>query len=78
MTPENTENDLPTDEHAGTCPGAGPNDWARTLRVAVDSDDRTENQGVTRPAIVFPSFRDESLRAQLEHGLNEAIYNMFS
>ena len=56
MTENNTENepDRASDEHAGTYPDSVSDEWARTLRVTIDSDNRSDESGTPNPTISFP------------------------
>ena len=56
MTNNETENgrEQDSDEHAGTYPDSVPDEWARTLRVTVESDERSDESGTDHPTISFP------------------------
>ena len=56
MTENNTENERGQDsnEHAGTYPDSVPDEWARTLRVTIESDERSDEDGTPNPTIAFP------------------------
>jgi predicted transcriptional regulator len=56
-----TENDIKnghereTEEHAGTYPDSVPGEWAQTLRVTVESDERSDESGTDHPTLSFPN-----------------------
>ena len=56
MTENDTENghEEESAEHAGTYPESVPDKWARTLRVTVESDERSEESDTPHPTISFP------------------------
>jgi predicted transcriptional regulator len=56
MTENDTDNghEQDSDEHAGTYPDSVPDEWARTLRVTIDADERNDESGTTHPTISFP------------------------
>ena len=56
MTENDSENghEEESAEHAGTYPDSVPDEWARTLRVTVESDERSEGSDTPHPTISFP------------------------
>lgn len=56
MTENDTENEpgRASDEHAGTYPDSVSDEWTRTLRVTIDSDNRSDEGGTPNPTISFP------------------------
>ena len=56
MTDNDTENEhaQDSDEHAGTYPDSVPDEWARTLRVTIESDERSDEDETPNPTISFP------------------------
>lgn len=55
MTDNDTENGCEqSDEHAGTYPDSVPDEWTRTLRVTVESDERSNETETAHPTISFP------------------------
>jgi len=56
-----TENDIKnghereTEEHAETYPDSVPGEWAQTLRVTVESDERSDESGTDHPTLSFPN-----------------------
>jgi predicted transcriptional regulator len=56
MTENETENgrEQDSDEHTGTYPNSVPDEWARTLRVTIDADERSDEHGTDHPTISFP------------------------
>jgi len=43
-----------SEEHAGTYPDSVPDEWARTLRVTVESDKHSDESGTDHPTVSFP------------------------
>jgi predicted transcriptional regulator len=56
MTESDTENgrEQESAEHAGTYPDSVPDEWARTLRVTVESDEQSDESGTDHPTLSFP------------------------
>jgi len=56
MTENDTENrrEQESAEHAGTYPDSVPDEWARTLRVTVESDEQSDENGTDYPTLSFP------------------------
>ncbi|WP_273837078.1 helix-turn-helix domain-containing protein [Halococcus sp. PRR34] len=56
MTENDTENgrEQESKEHAGTYPDSVPEEWARTLRVTVESDEQSDESGTDHPTLSFP------------------------
>ncbi|GAA0471118.1 helix-turn-helix domain-containing protein (plasmid) [Halococcus dombrowskii] len=56
MTENDTENgrEQESKEHAGTYPDSVPDEWARTLRVTVESDEQSDEGGTDHPTLSFP------------------------
>jgi hypothetical protein len=46
--------DQESEEHAGTYPDSVPNEWARTLRVTVESDNHSDESATDHPTVSFP------------------------
>ena len=57
MSENDTENGRHQEnaEHAGTYPDSVPDEWARTLRITVESDERSEESDTPHPTISFPN-----------------------
>jgi len=56
MTENDTESGREQDsaEHAGTYPDTVSDEWARTLRVTVESDEQSDESGTDHPTLSFP------------------------
>lgn len=56
MTENNTENgrEQESAEHAGTYPDSVSEEWARTLRVTVESEEQRDESGTDHPTLSFP------------------------
>ncbi|WP_049996620.1 HVO_A0114 family putative DNA-binding protein [Halococcus sediminicola] len=56
MTENDTDDEHMTEseEHAGTYPDSVTEEWARTLRVTVESDERSDETETSHPTISFP------------------------
>ena len=56
MSENDTENerDQESAEHPGTYPESVPDEWARTLRVTVESDEHSDESGTEYPTVSFP------------------------
>jgi predicted transcriptional regulator len=56
MTENDTENgrEQESEEHAGMYPDSVPDEWARTLRVTVESDEHSDESGTDHPTVSFP------------------------
>ena len=57
MTENDTEDgrEQESKEHAGTYPDSVPDEWARTLRVTVESDEQSDEDGTEHPTLSFPN-----------------------
>lgn len=56
MSENDTENerDQESAEHPGTYPDSVPDEWARTLRVTVESDEYSDESSTNHPTVSFP------------------------
>ncbi|EMA54685.1 HVO_A0114 family putative DNA-binding protein [Halococcus salifodinae] len=56
MTENDTENgrEQESAEHAGSYPDSVPDEWARTLRVTVESEEQSDESSTDYPTLSFP------------------------
>jgi predicted transcriptional regulator len=56
MTENDTENghEQESKEHGGTYPDSVPDEWARTLRVTVESEEQRDESETDHPTLSFP------------------------